>query len=150
MRPRSILLFERLYWVGIAISIVSAVWSYFNITRLMPMLPPGAPAGVAAMVPVMVAGSAAVGILIKLLLWYFAARRASNGARWILVILFALALIGIVRSLFASAVRLAGPSIMMAVVVVVLEGACVWLLFRPDADLWFRGRPPADPDDTLR
>ena len=76
-----------------------------------------------------------IGILVPLLLWYFIARRASNVAKWIFVVLTAVGLLG-----FLSA--LANPMVPKGLVTLLgaagtgLQVYGAWLLFRPDAAAW--------------
>ncbi|PXA83306.1 hypothetical protein DMC47_43935 [Nostoc sp. 3335mG] len=151
MRPRSIVLFERLYWLNIAIAAVALVWTYGRIGRFAAAMPPDAPAFARSMMSVTIVGGAVVAIGIKLLIWFFIARRGSNTARWIFVIFFVLALAGVVQ-MIGLYQRGAMPPVSLGVWVsdILLRIACLWLLFRPDAAAWFRGeRAPRDLHDTF-
>jgi hypothetical protein len=78
----------------------------------------------------------AIGYLIPLLLWYFAARRASVVAKWIVVVLFALGIVGLLIAL-AMGTMASGLGGVLSVVAVVLNAIAVWSLFQPDAREWF-------------
>jgi len=146
MRPQSIVRFEQLYIVNLILSVASGIWSYM---RLSIALPPDAPR---ALVPVTMIGATAMGLIIGLLLLYFIARRGSEVAKWILIILFAIGLIGVIHSgaRLHVATTLSAVILGVALVQLVLQAVCVWLLFRPDAKAWFKGvRAPEDLHDTF-
>ncbi|MGN6820025.1 MAG: hypothetical protein ACTHJR_15275 [Sphingomonas sp.] len=71
-----------------------------------------------------------------LLLWYFTARQRSNVARWVVVVFYALALIGFVFTLAVGATP-AGLPLALSAVSLVLTTVAVIFLFRRDAAEWF-------------
>ena len=71
MRPKSIVLFERLFGFNILLGIASGVWTWMHWTA---MLPPGMPPQVATTMPIIMAGSLIGGMIINLLLLFFIAR----------------------------------------------------------------------------
>lgn len=87
-----------------------------------------------------------VGILVPLLLWYFIARRASNVAKWIYVVLTALGLLGFVSSL-ANPLVAKGVITVLGLNTVGLQFYAAWLLFRPDASAWLDSRGANGPGD---
>jgi hypothetical protein len=138
MRPRSIILFERVYWLHI---VAAAAWLTWSFLRMGHAVPPGGLEHPDRIRMLAVGVTSIVSIGIELLLWYFIARRGSNLARWIFAIFFGLAVLSMVALgiRFAqgalSPVRLGVPLLTMSLRIVSL-----WLLFRPDAAAWFRGR----------
>jgi hypothetical protein len=140
MRPKSIVMFERLVLLGILLGIVSSF-----------LVRDQAEAALAAQGTAMGSGTLltiqAVTIALYLLLLWFISRKGSPIAKWIYVVLAGLGLV----------VGLAGISQTMefGVLPMILTLAqyaitiyTIYLLFRPDAKAWFNdGRGDAD---TLR
>lgn len=139
MRPASIVRFERVYGAYIVIGLIQLALSWGAANALLqtqlaqaPNLPPSFGSTV-------LLAAYAVGVLIQLLLLYFIARRASDVARWILVIFFVLAVLGIVRGMLGGTL-LAGLPGILSIVGFILYAVSVVLLFQPDARLWFQER----------
>ena len=90
MRPTSIVLFERLFLLSLAIALVNGFLQYDALVAQVGNDPALAQLGwgSGAILVVM-----AISLLIPLLLWYFIARRASNIAKWILVVMTLLGLL---------------------------------------------------------
>jgi hypothetical protein len=132
MRPPSIIMFERLFLASLALSLVGFALSYEVMLEEFAREPGMAELGLGSG---FVLGIVAVSYAVYLLLWFLIARRASNVAKWILVVLLALSVISLV-GLFA------GPWDWMALTglaVYALEIAAAVYLFRPDAAAWLRG-----------
>lgn len=142
MRPRSIILFERVYGLNIAMAVASLAWAYARAGQWAPSTPADAAMGGRAAAAFTIAGVAVLVIAIKLLIWFFIARRASNVARWIFVIFFVLAILSLIRTIgLYGRGMLPSPFLVgFGVLDTLLRIACLWLLFRPDASAWFRGR----------
>jgi hypothetical protein len=115
------------------------------------MMPGGTPPQMAAMMPAIMAGGVVFSLIVDLLLWFFIARRGSEVAKWIYIVLFAIAVVGVLRSLFGGGhVELPGLVRILSFLRVLIEAACAWLLFRPDANAWFKGeRTPSNLNDTF-
>ena len=131
-RPQSIIRFERLYLGGVALGLANTAYRWSAIQEQVAATPNS------AMLPSWFMGATiALGIGINLLLWYFVARRGSVVAKWIVTVFFVLGLIGLLRVLTADAV----PATMnvIAAVVLGLQAAAVFMLFRPDTEPWFAG-----------
>lgn len=136
-RPASIITFERAYLAAFALGLV-------NTALLMPAMlarfdaMTNARGGMATRIEAVI--GAVIGSAIMLALWYFAARRASNVAKWGVVAIFALT----VGSLLWGLSRGEYPHGLiggLVVVVDLLQALAVAMLFRPDAREWFeRGR----------
>jgi hypothetical protein len=138
MRPESILMFERLFLASLVVSAGSFVIGYDAAMRAVETDPAMQQFGLGGSFMI---GALAVSFAIYLLLWYLIAHRASNVARWILVVLVALG----VASL---PLALTGPmsfTVLLNLAVYALEVAALVFLFRADAKAWFRGERPSDP-----
>jgi hypothetical protein len=138
MRPQSIILFERLFLLSLAVSAVSFAIGYDDTMRVAANDPAMRQFGLGQG---FIVGTLAVSFAIYLLLWYLVAHKASNVAKWILIALVA---IGVASLPFA----LGGPlklTLWLNLGVYALEVAALAVLFRPDAMAWFRGERSPDP-----
>ena len=142
MRPQSIELFEKVYLGAIAIGLVNTAlsWSQVNAMLADPrMQAAGVGNGTLAF-------GLVIGILLPLLLWYFIARRASNIAKWIYVVLTALGLFGFLSAL-ANPMVVKGLVTLLGAVATGLQVYGAWLLFRPDAAAWLESKGADGPGD---
>lgn len=116
MRPQSIRLFDVAYLGSLAIGVANMATGWTGTAGEMAVF--------------------AIGIAISLALWYFTSFRASNVARWLVVILTGFGVLMTLPTLDASVVggSLTGASIVLALV---LEVAAIVLLFRADARAYF-------------
>lgn len=130
-RPLSIVNFERCYLGAL---IVGAVNAALNWQRYLEM--PAVQQAQASIGGWYLPATTGLGFLIPLLLWYFAARRASVVAKWIVVVLFGLGAFGLLAG-FLLGTMAAGLGGVLSVVAFVLNAVAVWLLFQPDARVWF-------------
>ena len=142
MRPKSIELFEKVYWGGTLLGLVIAILNWGNVTATLNT--PDAKA--LGMGSGFLIGAIVFNLIISLLVWYFVARRASNVAKWIYVVLTAIALLMMLSSLadpsLTSGLPLAGN-----LVAIGLQLYCAWLLFRPDAVAWLESKGADGPGD---
>ena len=141
MRPRSIVLFDILYFISLAAALVGSVLSFSRTEELMNATPAMAAAGVATVLLYM---TLAFTIGISLLLWFFISRRASSSAKWILVAFTGIAVLGMIsafQSPMISSAQLAVNGLATA-----FQIAAVVMLFRRDATDWFEGKAPLDPN----
>ena len=122
MRPTSIVLFERLFLLSLAIALVNGFLQYDALVAQVGNDPALAQLGwgSGAILVVM-----AISLLIPLLLWYFIARRASNIAKWILVVMTLL-----------DAGQLGSLAGIASLAVTILQLVAIVLLFRADARAW--------------
>ena len=129
MRPTSIVLFERLFLLSLAIALVNGFLQYDALVAQVGNDPALAQLGwgSGAILVVM-----AISLLIPLLLWYFIARRASNIAKWILVVMTLLGLL-FVNLDPGHLGSLAGIA---SLAVTILQLVAIVLLFRADARAW--------------
>jgi hypothetical protein len=133
IRPQSIVWFERCFLGAIGIGLVNSALNWSKMQDAMAATP-----GADALPGGFLIGMMVVGIVINLVLWYFAARRRSNVAKWIIVVFFALGLIGLARTLVTG---IAAPTMnILAYVAFALQAFGVYLLFQSDAKAWFAGR----------
>ena len=89
-------------------------------------------------------GSFVVGIAIYLLLWFFIARKASNVAKWIFVVLLALSVLSVLYTLAASFALTV--TTLLGLAIYALEISAAVFLFRDDAVAWLTHKEPtADP-----
>lgn len=142
MRPQSIVTFERCYLGAWLIGLVNAALNWNTMMASLDANP-----GVAALGPSLTTGIAigtiVISAVITLLLWYYVARQGAVVAKWIVVVFFAIGLLSYLRGVLAGTMAL-GLTAVIGLVVVVLQGVAVWMLFRPDAKLWFE-RNAAEP-----
>jgi hypothetical protein len=136
-RPQSIITFERCYLGAVALGLASNALNWTNMQEQMAATPNS------QLLPDwFLPATIGVGIVITLLLWYFVARRASAVAKWILVFFFALGLLGLPGMITGVTTGLIAP--LMAIVALAtlgLNAFAVWMLFQPDAKLWFASQP---------
>lgn len=135
MRPASIIRFDQLYLGALALDIVKVFLVYDDTLAELEADPAVAELGMAT--PGFLIGASAFGFAISLLLWYFISRRASSVAKWIMVVLTAISLVGI-------PLALVGAPLMQSIITLVITGmqiASLWFLFRPDAKAWFEHGP---------
>ncbi len=129
MRPTSIVLFERLFLLSLAIALVNGFLQYDALVAQVGNDPSLAQLGwgSGAILVVM-----AISLLIPLLLWYFIARRASNIAKWILVVMMLLGLLFV----NLDAGQLGSLAGIASLAVTILQLVAIVLLFRADARAW--------------
>jgi hypothetical protein len=138
MRPKSIIMFERLFLASLALGALNFLLGYEDLAQLAANDPGLRRLGLGSGFLV---GIVAASYAVYLLLWHLIARRASNMAKWILV-LFA------VLGLLSALPTLRGPwdaTLALALVVYALEVLAIVYLFRVDAKAWFEGTDEADP-----
>ena len=143
MRPQSIELFEKIYLGAIVIGLVNTVLSWGQVSAMLEN--PGLQSsglGSGTLITSML-----IGFLVPLLLWFFIARRASNVAKWIFVVLTALGLFGFLSSL-ANPMVPKGLVTIGGTIATGLQLYAAWLLFRPDAVAWLERKGADAPADT--
>lgn len=136
MRPSSIVNFERVVVLSIVLGLVNTVLIWDRIADAVAMT------GVSLNFVLTIQ---AITIGLYLLLIWFISRKGSAVAKWIYVVL---AGIGLVFGLFGigQVAQLYGNvSLVITLVQYVLSIISIALLFRADANAWFRGERPADP-----
>ena len=136
-RPASIVTFERCYLGAWLLGLVDLALTWDERMAMAGdaaagHLPP------AAMTD-LVLGVVAVTAAITLALWWFVARRASVVAKWIVLVFFALGLLGVISGI-ARGTMTPGVGGVLTVAQWVLQAVAVAMLFRPDTVPWFAGR----------
>lgn len=148
-RPKSIVLFDRLYLLSIVVSLIGAAVTW-NATMAKAMSSPAMIEN-PEMAPMVTIGSiAGIGIYvaITLLLWWLIAYKANDVVKWVFVVLNVIGIAGVAFSLFAMNAEEA---------VAVYWKAAAWLfaipalffLFRPDANAWFASKGQVDKVDPF-
>lgn len=138
MRPESIVMFERLFLFSLAVSAVSFVIGYEEAMRVVANDPAMQQFGLGGSFMI---GTLAVSFAIYLLLWYLVAHKASNVAKWILIVLVALGVASLPLALSGPL----GITALLNLAVYALEVVALVYLFRADAKAWFNGERPSDP-----
>ncbi|MGH6652572.1 MAG: hypothetical protein ACREB7_15720 [Sphingopyxis sp.] len=140
-RPPSIILFERLLWTSFAISVVT---TYLAWNDMMAEIEHGA-AGMRSSTAIGITMFIfAVTLAILAALWYAIARRGSNVAKWIYVVLVALGTLQTIASLFEPN-SLSTMWLGATLLVTALSVGSAAVLFRSDAVAWLAGKGPVDP-----
>jgi hypothetical protein len=134
-QPKSIERFEQLFFVRFVLGLVVAIYTWNdNVERFhQSPLADRMGDGVLYIAPV-------VSITISLLLWFFIARRGSEVAKWIYIVLFGFSLLSL-AALFVplpeGAPKIDAITRISQVVGIALTAISVWFLFRPDTRAWF-------------
>ncbi|KQM32192.1 hypothetical protein [Sphingomonas sp. Leaf10] len=143
MRPVSIVRFDRLYLASIVVGLIGNIIEWpVTIARLTEN-PDTAALGSGAAVAA--GGMIATGVLIALLLWFFAAKRASNVARWIVTVFTVFAVGSLFIGLAGNAVIVDAGGI-LRILAVALQAAATFFLFGPDAAACFAPFDAAEED----
>ena len=139
LRPRSIAIFEIAYLAALAINLAGPflIWSALT-ANVAEQAHAGADA--AGVVNGVLIGGIVVAGAIGLLLWWFVARRGSNVARWITVVLLGYSLVSGALQLAQSGGPL-GLVRIVALLGLVFTAIALASLFMPDARAWFAAKP---------
>ncbi len=140
MRPNSILLFERLFLGSMAIGVINAFLSWDDTMATLAADP-----NLAAFGNIFIYATLAFSVGINLLLWFFVARKASTVAKWIIIVFFGIGLV----SMPFSIGTLPPLSMIITLAITAMQGAAIYMLFRPDAQKWFAGETVADLEKTF-
>ena len=137
MRPQSIVNFDRLYLVAIVLGLVNSLMSFDHYRAIL------AADKAAAKLHLgdgMIWAGLAISLGLFLLLWYLVAYRASNLAKWVLILFTVLGLMtppNSLRQLGAGA----GLGILMSLAIEALRVVALSFLFKADAKAWLSGAP---------
>lgn len=149
LRPISIIQFERCYLGSLVLGFLTLAFSWNAQMAMLQRNPATAQMAGGVLYGSLLTGLV-LGAVVTLVLWYFAARRASVVAKWIIVVFFAIGLLSLLNTLSKGMVP-PGLGGVLTITNVVLQAVAVYLLFRPDAKAWFDGRrSAADIGDTFR
>lgn len=135
MRPNSIVQFERLFLVQFAINIIIQALTWTSSVAALARRARIAESEACVYLAVFVG----VALLIQLALWFFAARRRSVIAKWILSIWFVLGAMQIALQTFQLGFSFSTPSLLGWAGFLIYAWA-VSYLFKSDADEWFAKR----------
>ena len=135
MRPASITMFDRLYLGATALGIINTVVSYDETMAQLEADPAVAQMGMAT--AGFMFGALGVSVAISLLLWFLISRKAITVAKWILTVLTVIGTLMIPLSLSEMGL----VPMIFTLVITVMQLAAVWMLFRPDAKVWFEHGP---------
>ena len=142
-RPRSIAIFEIAYLAALAVNVAGPFLIWSALTASVAEQAHAGTDATGVVNGVLIGGILIAGAL-GLLLWWFVARRGSNVARWVVVLLLG-------YSLVSSALQLAqlgGPLDMVRIVALlgmVFTAVALASLFMPDARAWFARAPEVVP-----
>ncbi|KQM71844.1 hypothetical protein ASE72_10100 [Sphingomonas sp. Leaf20] len=131
MRPKSVVLAERLYLASIAILVLISVLTW--------------DAAVAQGGVILAGGVTAFGIGLSLLLLILTTRKASRIALWLLIALTALGALGVAVQV-SNGILATGLNGVLTIVQLVLTLIPIVLLFRPRARAWFADMAYRDDD----
>ncbi|NTZ43591.1 hypothetical protein G7A66_10955 [Altererythrobacter sp. SALINAS58] len=140
-RPRSILIFERLFLASMIGSIIGFVLSYDAIADAIGAEPDLVRVGIS---PASAIAFFALTTAIWLLLYWLVAHRASNAAKWVLTVLTGLGLLMVPLTLASEA----NFAMFFSLMVTALGVGAVLALFRPDARDWLEGGSGVEDADT--
>jgi hypothetical protein len=135
MRPASITIFDRLFLGSLVLGLVNAFLSYDATIAQLEADPAVADIGLAG--PGFVIATMGFGFGISLLLWFLISRKAVGVAKWVLVVLTVIGLLGMPMALAGAPLLQAATSLGLTV----MQLAAIWFLFRPDAKAWFAHGP---------
>lgn len=130
-RPQSIIRFEWTYAAVILLGLVQTMLQWNSLTANPDVQPV-----VAAYGPGLLYGLAALLLLAQVLLWHLTARRRSNVARWVLVVITLYVLFDTVQGVITAGLRVDGP-VILGIAQIVLQVAALVLLVQADARAWF-------------
>ncbi|CAH0498338.1 hypothetical protein [Novosphingobium sp. CECT 9465] len=137
MRPASIQWFERIYFATLAIGLINLLIHYGTLSEVL---------GGSGQTMGIVLISFLAGIAISLVFWYLVARRASTIAKWFLVVLVVIGLIGLPGG-FAMTETLGIAYVGIGALSTLLQAIATGLLFTPESRRWFASKgAPAGPE----
>ncbi|MBA3880599.1 MAG: hypothetical protein C0500_12895 [Sphingobium sp.] len=141
-RPASIVRFEQFYLGHIVVGLAGSLFSLFGSDN--PALAQANETVGPWLLPLMLG----LGLLTQVLLWYFISRKGASVAKWVLVALLALNLLGAAGLLYGLVTGLGAETRSLAGTLLSLGGsvllvAAVAMMFRPDTRSWFGEAAPA-------
>lgn len=147
-RPKSIIAFEQCYLGSLVLGFIALAFGWGAQKALLARNPDVAQLN-SGMLYASLFGGLILGAVITILLWYFAARRASVVAKWIIVVFFAFGVLVLLSSLAKGTVA-PGLGGVISIANTVLQAVAVWMLFKPDSKAWFADGRATNLDDTFR
>ncbi len=130
-RPVSVVRFEWIYLAGLAAGLVNSLMTWDELLRMMSAsgVDPATGSSVVAVMLVVTNG-------VALLLWYLAARRASNVARILLALFAAAGIFSLGWAILTTGYALS-PAGAIGLVSLALQVVATAMLFSGDARRWF-------------
>ncbi|WP_447754817.1 hypothetical protein [Sphingopyxis fribergensis] len=141
-KPDSIIWFDRLFLGTLVLGTLNFIFGWNDVSAKVAASPEFAAVGFGTG---FIVAMFAVGMAINLVVWYFTSVRASNVAKWILTVFFAIGLFSIVGNL-NNPLGPQGLQLGITFITAIMQGAAIYMLFRPDSAAWFSRKPPVDPD----
>lgn len=158
MRPQSVQSFERFYLISLALVLVQQVVGFLFARDLIADMPgiAGLGGGGEAAVGAVVIGALLFGIVtavgVPLLLMWLVSRKRVEVAKWLLLAISVLSVLGWIFGLVtffaapAPAVLASVPGLQVGILLIDFLSEALGIfalvqLFRPDATAWLRGRP---------
>jgi hypothetical protein len=129
MRPKSIVLFERLVLLGLALGIINAFLVSGRMQAMLAAQGKGMTMGTVYLIQ-------AITIVLYLLLVWFISRKGSPIAKWIYIVLAVLGLVIGIAGL-GQAMQFGSIPLIINLIQYAITIATIYLLFRPDAKAWF-------------
>ncbi|HXH14639.1 MAG TPA: hypothetical protein VNJ10_00730 [Sphingomonas sp.] len=142
VRPIAIVRYERLYWASFVLGAIVTAMSWSQRVAMLAAAP------VLANATWLLPTIQAIGLAVTILLWYFTARSPSVVAKWVVVVLAALAVLGVLlslKSLFTGEAAI-GTVAIVSFVGDALYVAAATQLFQPGTKAWFGELPTTDED----
>lgn len=131
-RPQSIIWFERLFLGSLALGSLNSILNWSAIQAVVAATPNS------ELLPSWFTfATMAFGIGSNLLLWFFIARKGAVVAKWILVVLIGIGILSL-PTVFATPYPLHMK--LISLINFALQGAAIFMLFRPDTVEWFGGK----------
>lgn len=140
-KPPSIVNFERCYIGAWIVGVLNTILGWRVTAAMMAGNPQMERMGPGFFSTALVVG-VLFSALITFLLWYFVARRHSVVAKWLVTALFAFGLVSFLASLARGTATMPGLTLVLGLVSLILQGTAVYMLFRPDARVWFDEQSP--------
>ena len=143
MRPTSIIRFEQLFLGSLALGGIVFILSYEDIVSQVNRDPAVAQIGYGSRLLI---GAVILSTVLNLVLWFLTARRASNIAKWLLILLALFGLIGL-PGVIAQASQTGNLHLFLSLASTAAQFAGIAFLFRRDARAWFanKGVVPVEP-----
>jgi heme A synthase len=141
MRPKSIILFERLFLISIILTAISA---YLSFGQTLAQIETNADFKALGWDSSAVIITAILYVAFLLLLYYLIAYRASVIAKWILVLVTVLSMTTLPSAIAVQS----GVPLILAVMTNLSALAAIILLFFSDARAWLGSKPEFQPRDA--
>ena len=136
MRPASKLTFGRLYLVATGLGLVNSIMAMDGFRQKVAAAPAIAKLGVSdSAIDIAIWGVMGFTVLLPLLLWFLVAHRASNVAKWVLLVWT----VSTLYMLPSSLSQAGGLGVLVIVAIEALRIVAISFLFRADARAWLEG-----------